>query len=841
MALLLCAVTGAWADEAVISWNMGTNGAAASSANSITGASGSAAEDFSIAISGNNTKSWTNGNGDITYSSKTYKTLKNSNGAQNTITCPSGKVATQVKFFATSNADAAGKLSEIDGSTCNDEVSSIKDYGTPTEITKSIDNKSSFTFTFSSKQVCFIAVVTYTDASSDFVANPVLSQTGNDLTMTCGTTGAKIYYTIDGSEPTTSSTMYSSAITLDNSCTVRAKAYNGESNEYSSEIVKKDCYVSHATALAVLGYQGGSLDSDSKIWTSNDGLFILTDDSWSESNKRTIGYVNLAGSQDGFKLNHTDSYTLQPSEGIKVTKLVVVGKTWLSGSEGNASTIAFDGFTPASGVYYDYLTDGETYVKTIEFTPSEEQSYGQAITMRPGGNQLGAYIEVYGETKTYAVTYAAGANGTGTVAAGEKSYGKAFTLSSSKFTRDGYVQTGWATSDGGPQVYALGGSYTANDDVTLYPVWSQIEESVVGSWDFTAWSDATITGVKGDEINWRDYETSADNKPLNTKCYSNKAGNSEFVYDSTVIPETEGLTFATGAYSFGLAFDLGSTSLAEGGYHGSKYLWLYGSSSVITIPNLTAGSTIEIGVESHKLDGTSDAKRTLNVTNTAESSVSTEAYKVAQFTVSADGNVTIYPSKGMHIYYITVTENVETVPVSTVSGRNYATCVATKKLDFSAADGITAYIATGLNGAMDAVVLQEVSIVPTGTPIIVKTETKGATVNVPVTTATADNVDANKLVAGDGTTAGDTGTYYYLQGDLFHLANSGTLQSGKAYLQIPSGAARELSIGFADSDVTAIKGVKAVADGEVYNLSGQRVAAPTKGLYIVNGKKVVVK
>ena len=31
------------------------------------------------------------------------------------------------------------------------------------------------------------------------------------------------------------------------------------------------------------------------------------------------------------------------------------------------------------------------------------------------------------------------------------------------------------------------------------------------------------------------------------------------------------------------------------------------------------------------------------------------------------------------------------------------------------------------------------------------------------------------------------------------------------------------------------------SDGKVYTLSGQRVAQPTKGLYIVNGKKVVIK
>jgi hypothetical protein len=30
-------------------------------------------------------------------------------------------------------------------------------------------------------------------------------------------------------------------------------------------------------------------------------------------------------------------------------------------------------------------------------------------------------------------------------------------------------------------------------------------------------------------------------------------------------------------------------------------------------------------------------------------------------------------------------------------------------------------------------------------------------------------------------------------------------------------------------------------DNSYYNLAGQRVAQPTKGLYIVNGKKVVIK
>jgi hypothetical protein len=46
-----------------------------------------------------------------------------------------------------------------------------------------------------------------------------------------------------------------------------------------------------------------------------------------------------------------------------------------------------------------------------------------------------------------------------------------------------------------------------------------------------------------------------------------------------------------------------------------------------------------------------------------------------------------------------------------------------------------------------------------------------------------------------------------------------------------------------DSQTTAIESVEKVAseNGVYYNIAGQRVAQPTKGLYIVNGKKVIIK
>lgn len=79
----------------------------------------------------------------------------------------------------------------------------------------------------------------------------------------------------------------------------------------------------------------------------------------------------------------------------------------------------------------------------------------------------------------------------------------------------------------------------------------------------------------------------------------------------------------------------------------------------------------------------------------------------------------------------------------------------------------------------------------------------------------------------------------------FYKVNSTSgnpVKAGTAYLQVPDGAsAREF---FAlDDETTGIDAAKQEVkmDGEVFNLAGQRVAQPTKGLYIVNGKKVIIK
>lgn len=81
-------------------------------------------------------------------------------------------------------------------------------------------------------------------------------------------------------------------------------------------------------------------------------------------------------------------------------------------------------------------------------------------------------------TNEYTINYNKGANGTGTNVTDIKTHGTALTLRGAIFSRTGYNQTGWSTSDGGSKTYNLSASYTANADATLYPYWQKITYQV---------------------------------------------------------------------------------------------------------------------------------------------------------------------------------------------------------------------------------------------------------------------------------------------------------------------------------------------------------------------------
>ncbi len=195
----------------------------------------------------------------------------------------------------------------------------------------------------------------------------------------------------------------------------------------------------------------------------------------------------------------------------------------------------------------------------------------------------------------------------------------------------------------------------------------------------------------------------------------------------------------------------------------------------------------------------------------------------------------LYPS-GISVSY-------PALPVTITPAHDKTTYITPKALDFSGVAGLIAYVATDAKTA--SVTMTPVTTVPAGTPLLL-VGTASTDYNVPVI-ASASAPATNYLQQGDGTTVFDGSTYNYILGSdgKFHQINSGTVATTKAYLHLdaaPSGA-RELSIIFDDetTGVNEVRGQKEEVRDEFYNLAGQRVAQPTKGLYIVNGKKVIVK
>ena len=185
------------------------------------------------------------------------------------------------------------------------------------------------------------------------------------------------------------------------------------------------------------------------------------------------------------------------------------------------------------------------------------------------------------------------------------------------------------------------------------------------------------------------------------------------------------------------------------------------------------------------------------------------------------------------------------VPV-TISAAGLATFASDSKLDFTNVENLEAYIAKEVSGA---IMLTKVNKVPANTGILLRALNDATDFNVPVTTATADAVTGNLFKRGTGaavaTDAGEGKTNYVLgkhEGKVgFYKAGGMVVATNKAYLQTTIAAAR-IDVDFDETtSLTLVNSEKSTVNNEYYNLAGQRVAQPTKGLYIVNGRKVVIK
>ncbi len=197
---------------------------------------------------------------------------------------------------------------------------------------------------------------------------------------------------------------------------------------------------------------------------------------------------------------------------------------------------------------------------------------------------------------------------------------------------------------------------------------------------------------------------------------------------------------------------------------------------------------------------------------------------------------------------------------ATVNPNGYSTFASPYALDLeNLPEGLTAYQAHYDEANKYIVRLSEVKeAVVANTGLLLKgaTSTTGTTYNIPVAATGNDISVTNDFeVNENGMTFTAEDDYYYFglkkSELLFALFDPATvaIPSNKAYLKLlksnfTTGEAR-LTLMFDDS-ATGINTLhnndaENASNPVIYNLNGQRVSKPTKGLYIINGKKTIVR
>ena len=197
--------------------------------------------------------------------------------------------------------------------------------------------------------------------------------------------------------------------------------------------------------------------------------------------------------------------------------------------------------------------------------------------------------------------------------------------------------------------------------------------------------------------------------------------------------------------------------------------------------------------------------------------------------------------------------------VSIPSSLGYASYCSEYALDFTGVTALNAYVASA--AADGKVSMTKVTQVPANTGLILKSASGAAVSDVVVPVIeSANTVGTNLLV---GTVAGATvnpssaeNGYNYLFGKKNEVVgfyklvdNTYNLGVNKAYLHTAAditpamNSAKGVIMDFGDGETTAISNIDADVpnDAIYYNLNGQRVVNPVKGVYILNGKKVMVK
>ena len=710
-----------------------------------------------------------------------------------------------------------------------------------TEYTVAADGNVDLYFTNNNFAIASIVIKT---TGTETVSTPTFSITGaagmgRKVTVTAGSSDAgnpvTTYYTTDGSNPTTSSASFtesSKEITI------------GEDATESSEITVKAYSVSSTNAASAIGSQAIAVGTTIQLAKPSITLtgMTLVNGYYCPQYTFTSSSVGTYGSP---------TITLTASFGGNS-----ISNPYTSMLEGTISVVASaEGYADSEAKTLD--VDGTVYLlnQTFDFT---QDSYREGLSVE--GNNItisGAGVQVY------RITSANHIEGI-TLSTVDETTNFGITKAQNYDNRKGLTPrwgsgsitiNDWPTGGLATLTEYVGGSIYATSTTGTFSFGSQINyntfttlnvyapaTNVIGALDKSTASSANVFGSDIVVAN-----NSA--KKLTFQNHGSSYGNNwilKFSHAGEEITSVRADWFwkdgssNIGSYTYGYTFSSDGGATADFGNVWANYA--------------TDMDDAEIVLNLSHIDG----KVYINGTMTKDARVYYFNYKYVDGNLTED--VTFNLSVNNCWLEVKSVENADAsanpaapaAVVAPIGNNGYATFCCIYPLDFTSVSDATAWVATACDGEKVTMNQVEGDIYQEKGLILKSATGTTANVTIPIVASSENYYDTNKLVACLGETTvkkAATGTNYVLsvQDDKVVFAPIGntnaTVGARHCYLWWDgNSSARALSIDFSD-EATGISSVRSEvkAVNGYYNLAGQRVAQPAKGLYIVNGKKVVIK
>lgn len=412
----------------------------------------------------------------------------------------------------------------------------------------------------------------------------------------------------------------------------------------------------------------------------------------------------------------------------------------------------------------------------------------------------------------------------------------------------------------------------------------------VYTWDFTNILDDTFAKIKESVGNKNTYWGERDTKNGDHEYGSSNAKQSSFAQgqeikagaSNTPLRELRGLLFnLVKNYSDRFQIVCKNGSKAKG----DTYLYLNGGTHYVTIQSVPANATVYIehnGGDNEMFNlNTLDVKSVKTITNSNNNRVS--VYQLGNTTKDLTFCV-----QNCKLYRIAVVKDNKTIGSATQNYNKYATYSQSYPVDYNLnailnGTAVTAYsVSTDYQSNATSVIFTELpnNQSDSGEGVILKTSGNLGESH-PIFTTDVNNTTPQKPTSNALVGTGDEATEfekakkegyqnYILTTKYFHLDKDenpsgdvidgtqqcfykwvkGNAKSNFAYLQLknPSNANAAKTVIYLDwfGDTTGIHGMTApsqVTSGKTYyTLDGRKVTSPTqKGIYIINGKKIIIK